>query len=66
MLIVLKTDYFQLGLVHKSDLRIFTARKHLEVIRIKHFKLKKTDNQIYVFKGTILNPALLLRFQTVK
>ena len=32
-----KTDYFQLWVLYKNDLRISTAGKHTVVIRTKHF-----------------------------
>ena len=37
MFIILETGYLQLWALYKSDLRISSARKHIGMIRIKHF-----------------------------
>ena len=44
--LTLKTDYFILYFLCKSDLRISTAEKHLGIIRIKHFEALENDNII--------------------
>ena len=38
----LKIDYFQMLFLQKSDLRISTARKHVEIIRANTLKTSKT------------------------
>ena len=37
MLIILKTDYFQLWFFYNSDLRISTAGKHMRIGELKYF-----------------------------
>ena len=56
MFIILKTKYFQLWFLYKSDLRISTAEKLLGVIKIK-FKPKKRQYLpqfivIFVYRGS--------------
>ena len=42
MFIILKTGYFQVWFLYKSDLRISTAGKHNEISKTEHFYLTKT------------------------
>ena len=38
MFLILKTDYFHLGVLYKSDIQISTAGIHLEMIRTNYLK----------------------------
>ena len=42
MLSILKTDYFQMRFLYKSDMRISTVGKHYMNYKIKHLYAKKT------------------------
>ena len=46
--IISKTNNFQLWFPHRSDMRIFTAGKHMKVNRIKHFQPWKCEYHIHV------------------
>ena len=50
--IILKTDYFHLWFHYKSDLRNYTAGKHIGIIKIKH---------CLVWKMTIFSTSLRYR-----
>jgi len=38
MFLILKTDYFYLGVLYKSDIQVSTAGIHLEMIRTNYLK----------------------------
>ena len=42
---ILKTDYFQLWFLYS---RISTVRKHIGIIRIKHFYTLTNDNIVWI------------------
>ena len=48
---ILKTKYFQLWFLFKSNLRFSTAEKHEVIIKIKHFKTKKDIPPCWLDKG---------------
>ena len=49
---ILKTDYFQLGFIHKSDLSISMQDNNVEMIRITRFLSFHIFDPI---KGTVVN-----------
>ena len=58
----MKTDYFNVWVLNKTDLPISTAEKYVEILRMKQFLTKKNDNifrivQIKVFVSKAL-PSL--------
>ena len=54
-----KTDYYQLWVFDKTDSRISTKRKRIEIIRIKQFETKKKR---HIF---CMESHLNLRFQSL-
>ena len=58
MFMILKTVYFQLGFLYKSDFRISTARTRVGIIIIKHFQMDK-DISFHIFDQIKVSRVLL-------